>query len=246
MSRGRTVVGNWKMNTTQSEAIELAYRIGTVSPRSATVGVAPPFPWLASVRDVLREGVVRLGAQTCSAHANGAHTGEVSVSMLAELCSFVIVGHSERRAMHVETDDVVRAKLRAVLSGGLSAILCVGETLDEREAGDQEGVVSRQLNAALEALPSDSGDRVTIAYEPVWAIGTGRHAMPEDANAMAGFVRSICRNLGMGDMQVLYGGSVNAGNAEALLAGADVGGFLVGGASLKADDFLTIVAAADV
>jgi triosephosphate isomerase len=246
MSRGRTVIGNWKMNTTQSEAIELAYRIGTVSPRNATVGVAPPFPWLPPVREVLRSGVVQIGAQNCSAHSNGAHTGEVSVSMLAEICSFVIVGHSERRAMHGETDDVVRAKLKAVLNGGLSAVVCIGETLDEREDGAHEAVVTRQLREALDAVPADFVERITIAYEPVWAIGTGRNATPEDASTMAALIKSTCGELGMNDVQVLYGGSVNAGNAESLLAGSDVGGFLVGGASLKADDFLTIVATADV
>jgi triosephosphate isomerase len=246
MTRRRTVIGNWKMNTTQTEAIELAYRIGTVTPRNTTVGVAPPFPWLAPVREVLRAGVVQLGAQNCSAQSNGAHTGEVSVSMLAELCAFVIVGHSERRAQYGETDDVVRAKLKAVLSGGLSAVICVGESLTEREDGDHEAVVTRQLREALDAAPSDAADRITIAYEPVWAIGTGRNATPDDANTMASLIKSICRELGLNEMQVLYGGSVNAGNAESLLAGADVGGFLVGGASLKADDFLTIVAAADV
>ena len=246
MSRGRTVVGNWKMNTTQTEAVELAYRIGTVSPRNATVGVAPPFPWLAPVRDVLRAGVVQLGAQNCSSQSNGAHTGEVSVAMLTELCSFVIVGHSERRVMYGETDDIVRAKLKAVLNAGLSAVVCVGESLEEREDGNHEAVVTRQLREALDAVPSDWTDRITVAYEPVWAIGTGRNATPEDASTMAALVQSICREQGLDDMQVLYGGSVNAGNAESLIASPGIGGFLVGGASLKADDFLAIVAAADV
>jgi triosephosphate isomerase len=125
-------------------------------------------------------------------------------------------------------------------------VICVGESLTEREDGDHEAVVTRQLREALDAAPSDAADRITIAYEPVWAIGTGRNATPDDANTMASLIKSICRELGLNEMQVLYGGSVNAGNAESLLAGADVGGFLVGGASLKADDFLTIVAAADV
>jgi triosephosphate isomerase len=246
MTKPRTVIGNWKMNTTRTEAVELAYRIGTVSPRSANVGVAPPFPWLAPVADVLRGGAVLLGGQTCSAHGNGALTGDVSASMLEELCSFVLVGHSERRAMFGETDDVVRAKLKAALGAGLMAVLCVGETLDERERGEHEDVVIRQLRHAFEGTPGDAEDRVQIAYEPVWAIGTGRNATPDDASAMARLISITCRDLGVGNPPVLYGGSVNAGNSAALLAGPDVGGFLVGGASLKADDFLTIVGAADV
>jgi len=234
------------MNTTRTEAVELAYRIGTVAPRSAVVGVAPPFPWLAPVADVLRGGSVQLGAQTCSAYAHGAYTGEVSAGMLAEACSFVLVGHSERRTLFSETDDIVRAKLKAALGAGLNAILCVGESLDEREAGEHELVVTRQLRAALDGVPGDAGDRITIAYEPVWAIGTGRNATPDDASTMAELILTASGELGLSNPQVLYGGSVNAANAESLIAGAAIGGFLVGGASLKADDFLAIVAAADV
>lgn len=246
MTRPRMVIGNWKMNTTRTEAVELAYRIATVSPQSALVGVAPPFPWLIPVEDVLRGGNVMLGAQTCSAHDRGAFTGDVSAGMLAEMCSFVLVGHSERRALFGETDDVVRVKLRAALGAGLTSILCVGESLEEREAGEHEAVVARQLGEALAGIPRDAVDRVTIAYEPVWAIGTGRNATPEDARAMASQIATNCADLGLSDPQVLYGGSVNAANAESLLAAPEVGGFLVGGASLKADDFLTIIAAADI
>jgi triosephosphate isomerase len=148
--------------------------------------------------------------------------------------------------MYGETDDIVRAKLKAVLNAGLSAVVCVGESLEEREDGNHEAVVTRQLREALDVVPSDWTDRITVAYEPVWAIGTGRNATPEDASTMAALVQSICREQGLDDMQVLYGGSVNAGNAESLIASPGIGGFLVGGASLKADDFLAIVAAADV
>jgi triosephosphate isomerase (TIM) len=246
MTRTRHVIGNWKMNTTRTEAVELAYRIGTVAPRSAIVGVAPPFPWLAPVADVLRGGNVRLGAQTCSAHAHGAYTGDVSAGMLAEVCSFVLVGHSERRTIFNESDDIVRAKLRAAIGAGLNAVLCVGESLDEREAGEHETVVTRQLRAALDGVPGDVGDRITIAYEPVWAIGTGRNATPDDASSMAAFISTASGELGLPSPLVLYGGSVNATNAESLIVGPEIGGFLVGGASLKADDFLAIVAAADV
>ena len=246
MTRPRTVIGNWKMNTTRTEAVELAYRIGSVSPRTATVGVAPPFPWLAPVEDVLRGGNVLLGAQTCSAHVHGAYTGDVSAAMLAEICSFVLVGHSERRLIFGETDDVVRAKLKAVLGAGMTAILCVGESLDERDAGEHEAVVARQLREALNGAPGDAADRITIAYEPVWAIGTGRNATPEDAGAMASFILTTCQGIGLTNPQLLYGGSVNSANAESILAPTEIDGFLVGGASLKADEFLSIVAAADV
>jgi len=240
----RTVIGNWKMNSTLIEARALATRVATISPSSVSVAVAPPFPWIASVRDILQGSAVRVGAQTCSAVPNGAHTGEVSVAMLSELCTFVLVGHSERRATYGETDQIVRAKLEAVLSGGLTAVLCVGETLADRAGGHQEAIVTRQLRESLRSVRAGQSARVVIAYEPVWAIGTGRSATAEDANDMAKLIRIACRGLGLGEIQVLYGGSVNAGNASSLIAGSEVGGFLVGGASLNADDFQTIVTSA--
>ncbi len=243
--RNRIVIGNWKMNTTLREATALAESLSRESiPESVTVGVAPPFPWLQPVATILGASAIQLGAQTCAAQANGAYTGEVSVGMLAELCDFVLVGHSERRALFAETDGIVREKLWRVLDVGLQPVLCVGETHDQRQAGSAETTVRAQLIAAI----TDPGDRdldaLVMAYEPVWAIGTGNTASAGDAAEMCGFIRSTVAEMLGREISVLYGGSVNAGNASDLIATGGIDGFLVGGASLKIGEFMTIIRSA--
>ena len=238
----RLVIGNWKMNTTRDEAVALAKGVvdGLQGETGGVgVGVAPPFPFLEAVRDALAGSPVELVAQNCHAAASGAHTGEVSVAMLASLgVTRVIVGHSERRAQCAEDDAAVRAKLDAVLAGGLKPVVCVGETLAEREAGQHEAVVTRMVNAALDGLSPEQRARVAIAYEPVWAIGTGKTATP----AQAGEIHQLIRGLtGDADLPVLYGGSVKPGNIQALAQTPGIDGALVGGASLDPDSFVAIV-----
>ena len=200
----------------------------------AACTVCPPFPYLAQVAERLRGSVISWGAQNASEHPQGAYTGEVSPAMLAELgCRYVIVGHSERRQLYRETDAQVAAKFAAVRAAGITPILCVGETLQERDAGNTEEVVARQLDAV------DFKDGV-LAYEPVWAIGTGRNATPEQAQAVHAFLRKRVPS----QTQILYGGSVKPQNAAAIFAMPDVDGGLIGGASLVAKDFLDIVKAA--
>ena len=178
----RLVIGNWKMNTTLREATALAESLSRAEiPESVDVGLAPPFPWLQPVATILGASSIQLGAQTCAAQANGAFTGEVSVAMLAELCDFVLVGHSERRALFGETDAIVSTKLRRILEDGLQPVLCVGETGEQRSAGAAESTVQTQLSVALTAFAAQELEPLIIAYEPVWAIGTGNTASPDDA-----------------------------------------------------------------
>ncbi len=200
--------------------------------------VCVPFPYLAPVAERLRGSAIAWGAQNVSEHAQGAYTGEVSAAMLAELgCRYVIVGHSERRHLFGESDAQVAAKVTAVKAAGMTPIVCVGETLQERDAGRTEGVVGRQLDAVLE---KNSFENAVLAYEPVWAIGTGRNATPEQAQAVHAFLRKKVP----AQTPILYGGSVKPQNAAAIFAMADVDGGLIGGASLVAKDFLDIVKAA--
>jgi triosephosphate isomerase len=210
--------------------------------------VCPPFPYLADVVSELEGGPIRVGAQNVSQHESGAFTGECSAAMLSDVgCDYVIVGHSERRALMGESSEMVAAKFVAALSKGLRPILCVGETLDEREAGHTESVIDEQLDAVLQAAGVSTFAEAVVAYEPVWAIGTGRTASPqqaEDVHAhirarVAGHDRQVADKL-----QILYGGSVKGDNAAGLFAMADIDGGLIGGASLKADDFLAIARAA--
>lgn len=240
------IAGNWKMNTSEDEAVALARAVADATHGAgAEVAVAAPFPHLAPVREALRGAAVRLGAQDVYWEASGAYTGEVSVSMLASYCSFVIIGHSERRQLFGDTDEWVARKLQAVLASSLDPIVCVGELLDERRAGQAETVLSRQVRAALDGVTMTP--RITVAYEPVWAIGTGETATPEIAQAACAFIRSELRTLGgavADEIRIQYGGSVNPGNAAELLAQADIDGALVGGASLKAEQFAAIVRAA--
>jgi triosephosphate isomerase (TIM) len=233
MARVRLVAGNWKMHGSRASNAALLDGLVKENPSNCTVCV--PFPYLAQVAERLRGSRIAWGAQNVSEHAQGAYTGEVSAAMLAEFgCRHVIVGHSERRQLHGETDAQVAAKFAAARTGGLTPILCVGETLQERDAGKTEEVVGRQLGAV------DFKDAV-LAYEPVWAIGTGRNATPEQVQAVHGFLRKKVP----ADTPILYGGSVKPQNAAAIFAMPDVDGGLIGGASLVAKDFLAIVEAAN-
>lgn len=239
------VLGNWKMNTARSEAMSIAAALQShAESNQVIVGIAPPFPWIDAIRTLLAGTDIRIGAQTCAAMTDGAFTGEVSASMLAELCDFVLVGHSERRRLFGETDAVVREKLLRIIEAGLIPILCVGETLEHRQAGNAEDVVRRQLDAALSSIPPDQIRQMVVAYEPVWAIGTGHTASPHDASALCLAIAQRLADFELPDIPVLYGGSVSPGNADALIAVGGIDGFLVGGASLNPQDFYTIIAAA--
>ena len=240
------VAGNWKMNTSEAEAVALARAVAIAASTTACdVAVCVPFPHLASVREALRGSHVGLGAQDVYWEAKGAFTGEVSAAMLADYCRYIIVGHSERRQFFGDTDDWVNRKLKAVLDSPLDPIVCVGELLDERRAGATMAVLRRQLQAGLAEVALSP--RVTVAYEPVWAIGTGETASPEQAQEACAFIRQQLRELGgdiAGDIRIQYGGSVNPENAATLLSQPDIDGALVGGASLKADQYAAINAAA--
>ena len=249
LARRKLVAGNWKMHGSLAQnAALLAGFLPHVADLDCEIGLCVPYPYLAQVQQLLGNTAVRLGAQNLSEHAQGAFTGEISGAMLADFsCRYVLVGHSERRTLFGESDAQVAAKFGAALSAGLTPILCVGETLDERERGETESVIGRQLQAVLERfLPATWGDAV-IAYEPVWAIGTGRSASPEQAQAVHAFIRAFVSGrdaLAGQAVRVLYGGSVKPGNARELFAQADIDGGLIGGASLVAEDFLTICQAA--
>jgi triosephosphate isomerase len=238
--RPKLVVGNWKMNGSRAaNASLLAGIVAGLDNANATCAVCVPAPYLQQCADTLAGGKLAWGAQDVSVHASGAYTGEVAASMLLDFgCSYVIVGHSERRAYHGETDQVVAQKTLAALNAGLTPIVCVGETLEQREAGQTNVVVDRQLSAVLELLDVDAAARIVVAYEPVWAIGTGRTATPELAQEAHEFVKTIA------DVPVLYGGSVKPENAGELLSMPAVDGALVGGASLEPDSFLAICQAA--
>ena len=245
------VVGNWKMNTDLDGAVRLASGVvrETASATSG-VGVCPPAVWLDAVAERVRGSRVRLGAQNVHPAAGGAFTGETAPPMLTALgVDLVIVGHSERRQLFGETSAFVAEKVRAALLAGLVPAVCVGETLEERDAGDAEATVLGQLAASLDGVSLGSSDDLVVAYEPVWAIGTGRTASPEQAQAMHAAIRAALADR-FGDagrgLALLYGGSVKPDNARALFAQPDLDGALVGGASLDASAFAQIVAAADV
>ena len=253
--RPRIVAGNWKMNRTAPEGSALARELASLhaaDPAATTAPVVvlcPPYPALESVGRALAGTGMQLGAQDLHAETHGAFTGEVSGAMLAAVgCRWVIVGHSERRALMGETDAQVAAKLRAAQRDGLTPIVCVGETLAEREGRRTEEVLVRQVTAAFHGLGAGAARAAVVAYEPVWAIGTGKVATTEQARDAHRVIRlTLDRVVGAGagaDMPILYGGSVNAGNAAALFAENDVDGALVGGASLEAASFWKIVGAA--
>lgn len=242
MTRRTLVVGNWKMNGTRVGNVELLAAIREAGPYLAEVAVCAPFPYLADVALSLQGSDIAWGAQDCSAHESGAYTGEVAAPMLGEYgCRYVIVGHSERRAYHAESDQLVADKARIAIAHRLVPIVCVGETLAEREAGQTDAVVKRQLSAVIHTV-GHCVPQIVVAYEPVWAIGTGRTATPEQAQAVHALLRSQLRAATpkAPDMRILYGGSVKADNAAALFAQPDIDGGLIGGASLKAADFVAI------
>ena len=249
--RPRLVAGNWKMHKTAAEGAALAADLSDRARREpiGEVAVCPPFTVLESVGAALRGGPVHLGAQNLHPESRGAFTGEVAGPMLVALgCRFVIVGHSERRHGMGESDVQVAAKLRAARRDGLIPIVCVGETLREREAGETDGVLERQMGVAYAGLSPDDAHATVVAYEPVWAIGTGRVATPDQAREAHRVIRgALDRALGDGAgdrIAILYGGSVNADNAASLFAEEDLDGALVGGASLEAGSFWAIVQAA--
>ena len=246
MARRKLVVGNWKMNGSRAANAELLAALKAAGPWVAEVAVCAPSPYLADVALSLQGDAIAWGAQDCSSQEPGAYTGEVSASMLAEFaCKYVIVGHSERRAYHAESDQLVADKAKIALAHRLTPIVCVGETLAEREAGQTDTVVKRQLSAVIHTL-AHCISQVVVAYEPVWAIGTGKTATPEQAQAVHALLRAQLHAASSkaGEMKILYGGSVKADNAAILFAQADIDGGLIGGASLKAADFAAICRAA--
>ena len=257
MTRLPLMAGNWKMNLHHLEAIalvqKLAFSLGDADLDACEVAVLPPFVDLRSVQTLVDGDRLRLryGAQDLSPYECGAYTGDVSGPMLAKLgCSYVLVGHSERREAHGESDALVRSKLQAAVRAGLVPVLCVGEGLAVRQAGDQVAHCTAQLRAALEGLPSPAARTLVVAYEPVWAIGTGEVATPQDAQEVCAALRGTLAELHPGELadevRVLYGGSVKAANAAELMQQPDVDGALVGGASLSADEFAGIVRAVRV
>jgi triosephosphate isomerase len=250
--RGVLISGNWKMHHTHYEAIQVVQKLAALLraaplPEGTGVSLHPSFTSLRSVQTALESDSVpiALGAQSCHYEDGGAFTGEVSAEMLSKLnVRYVIVGHSERRALFGETDEIVRLKLDAVLRHAMTPILCVGETLAQREAGMAESTVSGQIVAALEGRGEKALESIVVAYEPVWAIGTGVNASSDDAQAMAAMIRGELERLGGAvsrSMLIQYGGSVTLDNAREMLSCPDVDGLLVGGASLDADKLISIV-----
>ncbi|MFN2505816.1 MAG: triose-phosphate isomerase [Acidimicrobiales bacterium] len=246
------ISGNWKMNHNHLDAIQvvqkLSYRLTEEDYDAVDVSVHPPFTALRSIQTLIDADriSISLGAQNCHWEASGAFTGEVSPPMLAKLnVSHVIVGHSERRELFDETDEVVRRKLDAVFANGMTPIVCVGETDEEREAGSTEDKVKGQVKAAVTGLPSEQLERLVIAYEPIWAIGTGKTATPDDAQSTIGLIRQTVRDIhgdGPADaVRIQYGGSVKPSNIAELMDQPDIDGALVGGASLDPDDFALLV-----
>ncbi len=239
------IAGNWKMNTTVVEAIELVNEMRLRLEEVAGVDkvICPPFISLAAVRELIKGSSIKLGAQNLYFEEQGAYTGEISPLMLAELCDFVIIGHSERRQYFGENGGVVSRKVEAALGVKLKPILCIGERLEENEAGKTEEVVAEQLRSSLTGINEPDG--LIVAYEPIWAIGTGRAATGEQANETIGFIRQSIARLYSESMaqgtRILYGGSVNAANAAEFISQPEIDGALVGGASLKTNEFLSIV-----
>ena len=242
------VAGNWKMHGTRASARELVAAIAAAPVAGVELAVMPPYVLLPALAAEFGGGALAFGAQDLSAHAQGAYTGEVSAAMLAECgCRYVLVGHSERRQHHAEGNALVAAKFAAAQAAGLVPVLCVGETLAQRDAGDTEAVVGAQLEAVLAPCGAAAFERAVLAYEPVWAIGTGRTASAEQAQAVHAFLRGKMAERDAriaGSLRILYGGSVKPGNAQELFSQPDVDGGLIGGASLVAADFLAIAAAA--
>jgi len=245
MSRMPLIAGNWKMNTTVKDAVNLIKKMQ--SPLNKIQGVekviCPPFVSLVAAQAVLKGSSIKLGAQNVFYEEKGAYTGEISPLMLVELCEYVIVGHSERRQIIGETNEIINKKLRAAINVGLKPILCIGETAEENEAGKTQEVLGRQIFTCSDKLYFLSG--MVIAYEPIWAIGTGKSATGDDANKTIRFIREFLSRLHTpdlaADVRILYGGSVSAVNIAEFTKQPDIDGALVGGASLQADDFVSIV-----
>ncbi len=239
------IAGNWKMNTTVSEAVELVNEMRQELDQIDNVDkiVCPPFISLATVRELIKGSSIKLGAQNIYFEEKGAYTGEISPPMLADLCEFVIIGHSERRQYFNETGEITNKKIRAALKVNLKPILCVGEKLEENEAGRTEEIVTEQLKSSLAGIGYRNG--LIIAYEPIWAIGTGKAATGEQANETIGLIRynivELYSKRAAQDMRILYGGSVNDVNTAEFMKQPEIDGALVGGASLKANQFLSIV-----
>ena len=247
--RGRLVVGNWKSNGSLASNAALLERLKREATQlsGVTCGVCVPYPYLVQAQQALTDSVVAWGAQDVSQYGAGAYTGAVTASMLSDFgCRYVIVGHSERRTLFADSDETVAAKFETVLQAKLTPILCVGESLQERETEMTESVVARQLTAVVERVGAEAVAGAVVAYEPVWAIGTGRNATPEQAQAVHAFIRGslTARSAGAAEMTILYGGSVKAANAASLFAMSDIDGGLIGGASLVADEFMAICRAA--
>jgi len=246
------VAGNWKMNGDSASTVELVNGIvnGSSDVSNAEILICPPYILIPRAADALNgHDDVTLGAQDLDINASGAFTGQISASMLLDAgCKYVIVGHSERRAIYGESDQDVADKFKVAQEGGLIPILCVGETLEERESGNTESVVARQIQAVIYLVGIEKFDQAVIAYEPVWAIGTGKTATPEMAQDVHKFIRDMLSALNSdisNNLRLLYGGSMNAENAEALIGMADIDGGLIGGASLQAESFLAICKAAN-
>jgi triosephosphate isomerase len=249
MMRKILVAGNWKMHGSKTMVRNLLEGLlaGSSADGKADLAVFPSFPYLSQAESMLSGSHISWGGQTLNPNAQGAHTGETSGSMLVDMgCRYVLVGHSERRSIYGESDEDVAVRFKAALDAGLEPVLCVGETLEEREQDQTEAVVARQLDAVIDAVGIDVFDRAVIAYEPVWAIGTGLTATPEQAQSVHAFIRDKISALNViisDKLRILYGGSVKGSNAAELFAQSDIDGGLVGGASLTAEDFLAIYGA---
>jgi len=243
------VAGNWKMHGSKTMVSSLLEGLlaGSSADGKADLAVFPSFPYLSLAESILSGSHIKWGGQTLNPNPQGAHTGETSGNMLVDMgCQYVLVGHSERRAIYGESDADVALRFKAALDSGLEPVLCVGETLEEREAGQTEAVVARQLDAVINSAGIETFSRAVVAYEPVWAIGTGLTATPEQAQTVHAFIRDKLSSLNViitDQLRILYGGSVKGSNAAELFAQSDIDGGLVGGASLTAEDFLAIYSA---
>ncbi len=245
--RPSLIAGNWKMNGSLQSVVELVDGIKAGDAGKAELAVFPPAVYLMKVGGMLADSNCALGAQNVCDQETGAYTGEVAAAMLKECgCRYTLVGHSERRSLYLETDQLVAARFAMAVASGLIPVLCVGETLDEREQGKTEAVVARQIDAVIDLSGIGGIAQAVIAYEPVWAIGTGKVATPDQAQEVHAFIRGKLAQLDIGiaeQVKILYGGSMNPSNAAELLSQDDIDGGLIGGASLKADDFLAIAQA---
>ena len=249
MMRKILVAGNWKMHGSKTMVRSLLEGLlaGSSADGKADLAVFPSFPYLSLTESILSGSHIQWGGQTLNPHSQGAHTGESSGGMLVDMgCSYVLVGHSERRAIYGESDEDVALRFKAALDAGLQPVLCVGETLEEREQDQTEAVVARQLDAVVNSVGIDVFSRAVVAYEPVWAIGTGLTATPQQAQSVHAFIRDKVSALNViiaDQLRILYGGSVKGSNAAELFAQSDIDGGLVGGASLTVEDFLAIYSA---